>query len=139
MIKTETEKNIKELGKKYNLKLIMLFGSAARNKENIKSDIDIAIMPSDKNFYENDFSNFNYDLMEAENIEKKEIEVIPISNENPILLYNIFNDGIPLYMKNEQEFSRIKSWARFSYEDNKRFFYGRETLLQRRLAKLKTK
>lgn len=136
MLKPETQKIIQELAKKYRLKVVMLFGSAAKEKIRAKSDIDLAIL-ADPDFYEKGFSNFNYDLMEAEKIEQREIEIVPISNQNPILLFNIFNDGIPIYVRNQEEYYRLRSWARFSYEDNQRFFYGREKLLEKRMEKLK--
>ncbi len=136
MLKSETKKSIERLAEKYDLKLVMLFGSAAKETMREKSDIDIAILPSDPTFYEKEFSNFNFDLMEAEDMEKREIEVVPISSENPLLLYHIFYYGKPLYIKNKKKWPEIKSWARFTYEDNRRFFYGRENLLKKRINAL---
>ena len=136
IIKSKTVKIIRDLAKKYRLKVVMVFGSAARRHTQAGSDIDLAIL-ADKNFYEKHLSDFNYDLLQAEDIEKKEIEVIPIGNHNPILLFNIFNDGIPIYVQDEEKYHRLQSWARFSYEDNRRFFSGREKLLQKRLQKLR--
>lgn len=137
MISEQAKKIIKELAVKYNLKLIMLFGSATKKTFRDRSDLDIAVL-GDKNFYQKHYSDFIYDLVEVENLEKREIEVVPISDINPILLYNIFNEGIPLYKRNEEEYWRTCNWARHSYEENKRFFYGRKELMEKRLAKIKT-
>lgn len=131
------KKIMKELAIKYNLKLIMLFGSATKQTFHDKSDLDIAVL-GDKNFYEKNYSNFFYDMAKIENIEKREIEIVPISDINPILLYNIFNEGIPLYKESEEEYWNICNWARFSFEENKRFFYGREKLIEKRLLNLKS-
>lgn len=136
VIKEETKKIIQDLARKYRIKVAMVFGSAARKKAGDKSDIDMAIL-ADSDFYKKCLSNFNYDLLKAEEIEKKEIDVVPISNHNPILLFNIFNDGVLIYAEDEEEYQRLRGWARFSYEDNKRFFFGREKLLQKRLEELK--
>lgn len=136
MLKPETVKIIEELAKKYDLKLVMLFGSVAKENMREKSDIDIAVLPSDQKFYEKDFASFTYDLMEAEDMEKREIEVVPISSENPLLLYHIFYYGKPLYIKNKEKWPEIRSWARFTYEDNQRFFYGREKLLEKKIKAL---
>lgn len=136
MLKSKSQKIIRDLAEKYHLKVAIVFGSAAKGKIQERSDIDLAILAG-RDFYEKKNSNFNYDLMKVEEIEKREIDVIPISNQNPILLFNIFNDGIPIYIRDEEEYYRLRSWARFSYEDSERFFYGREKLLEKRMEKLR--
>lgn len=136
ILKPESQEIIKKLAESYGIKAVIVFGSVAKKKDREKSDIDLAIL-ADKKFYEEKFSDFVYGLMEAEAIEQKEIEVVPISGENPILLYNIFNDGVPVYIKSEDEYDKLRSWARFIYEDSRRFFFGREDLLKKRMEKLK--
>lgn len=136
VIKEETKKIIQDLAKKYRIKVVMIFGSVARKKTQNKSDIDLAIL-ADDDFYKNYFSDFSYDLLRAEEAEKREIDVVPIGNHNPILLFNIFNDGVLIYAEDKEEYQRLRGWARFSYEDNRRFFFGREKLLQKRLEELK--
>lgn len=137
MLRKKSLKIIKKLGKKYNLKLIMLFGSALKDtKLRYKNDIDLAIL-ADREFYEDDkYSKFRFDLLEVGEIEKKEIDVVPISGQNPLLLYDIFQEGEPLYYRDEGEYYKIRSWARWSYEDNSRFFKGRKELLEKGLLKL---
>ena len=76
--------------------------------------------------------------MEAEAIEQKEIEVVPISGENPILLYNIFNDGVPVYIKSEDEYDKLRSWARFIYEDSRRFFLWKRRSFKEKNGKIKS-
>lgn len=136
MLKPKTKKIICALAKKYHLKVVILFGSSARKKIQAASDIDLAVL-ADSQFYESDFSGFNYDLLKAEDIEKREIEVVPISGYNPVLLFNIFNDGLPIYINNQEDYYRLRGWARFTYEDSRRFFPGREKLLEKRLERLK--
>ena len=55
-----------------------------------------------------------------------------------ILLYDIFQEGEPLYYRNEEEYYNIRSWARWSYEDNSRFFDlpKREKLLRKSIKQL---
>ena len=63
-------KIIKALAEKYHLKLVILFGGLAQGIYDDKSDIDLAILPEDSSFYENDsLSRLIYDLMEVEDIE----------------------------------------------------------------------
>lgn len=137
-MKSESINIICNLAKKYGIKIVMVFGSVAKGKAREGSDIDLAIL-ADKEFYEKHFSDFIYDLTEVENMEKKEVEVVPIGADNPLLLFNIFNDGVPVYIENEEEYRRLRGWARFIYEDNMRFFFGREEMLKKRAEKLEIK
>ena len=139
MLQEKSKKIIQKLGKKYHLKLIMLFGSSLKEKKlRFKNDIDLAIL-ADKEFYESgQYSKFRFDLLEAADIERREIDVVPIRAQNPILLYDIFQEGEPLYYRNEEEYYNIRSWARWSYEDNSRFFDlpKREKLLRKSIKQL---
>jgi predicted nucleotidyltransferase len=135
MVSNEAKRRIAELAAQYGLKLVMLFGSAAREKMDAKSDLDIAVL-GNSDFYEKRYSDFLYDLTAVEEKEKREIEVVPISDRNPVLLFEIFNGGIPLFYKDEEEYWRIRNWARHTYEENSRFFADRERLMDERLARL---
>jgi len=132
----KTEKIIQNLAKHYALKVVMLFGSEAKGKARPGSDIDLAIL-ANPSFYDKKFSDFNFDLMRAQEAEHREIEVVPISNQNLLLLFNIFNDGRPLYIADPQEYYRLCNWARISYEESQRFFRGRQHLLEQRIGRLK--
>ena len=44
----EQKQKIDKIGKKYDLKLALLFGSRARNQERKDSDLDIAILGNEK-------------------------------------------------------------------------------------------
>jgi len=135
-MRQKTKKIIRDLAKHYAIKVVMVFGSEAKGTTRAGSDIDLAIL-ANQTFYEKKFSNFNCDLMKAEEIEQREIDVVPIGNQNPLLLFNIFNDGAPLYIADQQEYYRLCNWARFSYEESQRFFGGREHLLEKRMKRLK--
>jgi len=92
---------IKTLAEKYHLKLIILFGGLAQGIYDDKS----AILPEDSSFYENDsLSKLIYDLMEVEDIERREVDVVPITSENPLLLYQIGKYGEPVYEKDEETY-----------------------------------
>lgn len=136
MLQEKSKKIIKKLAKKYGIKLVMLFGSALKDKKlRFKNDIDIAIL-ADKEFYEDNYSKFRFELSDVADLEKREIDTVPISSQNPFLLYDIFQEGEPIYYRSEEEYAKIRSWARWSYEDNSRFFRGQKELLEKSLAKL---
>lgn len=128
---------IKTLAEKYNLKLVILFGGLAQGIYDDKSDIDLAILPEDRSFYEDEnLSKLIYDLMAVEDIERREVDVVMITSENPLLLYQIGKYGEPVYEKDEETYIRFLNWARFTYEDNLRFQKGLDELILEDLKKL---
>ncbi len=128
---------IKTIAEKYLLKLVILFGGLAQGIYDDMSDIDLAILPEDNSFYENDsLSKLIYDFMDVEDIERREVDVVPITSENPLLLYQIGKYGEPVYEKDEETYIRFLNWARFTYEDNLRFQRGLDELIREDLKKL---
>ncbi|MBI2470990.1 MAG: nucleotidyltransferase domain-containing protein [Planctomycetes bacterium] len=137
MLSNKSLEIIKTLAGKYHLKLVILFGGLAQGIYDDKSDIDLAILPEDNSFYENEcLSKLIYDLMAVEDIERREVDVVPITSENPLLLYQIGKYGEPVYEKDEETYIRFLNWARFTYEDNLRFHRGLDELILEDLKKL---
>jgi hypothetical protein len=94
-------------------------------------------LPEDNSFYENErLSKLTYDLMEVEDIERREVDVVPITSENPLLLYQIGKYGEPVYERDEETYICFLNWARFTYEDNLRFLKGLDELILEDLKKL---
>ncbi len=62
--------------------------------------------------------------MLVEDIEKREVDVVLITSENPLLLYQIGKYGEPVYEKDDECYMRFLNWSRFTYEDNRRFNSG---------------
>lgn len=136
MLQEKSKKIIKKLAKKYGIKLVMLFGSSLKDKKlRFKNDIDLAIL-ADKEFYEDGYSKFKFELLDVAELEKREIDTVPISSQNPLLLYDIFQEGEPIYYRSEEEYDKIRIWARWSYEDNLRFFKGQKEILEKGLKQL---
>lgn len=137
MLSDKTIEIIRSIAEKYRLRLVILFGGLAQGVYDAKSDIDLAIMPEDKSFYENeDFSKLTYDLMDVEDVEKREVDVVMITSENPELLYQIGKYGEPVYEKDDECYIRFLNWARFTYEDNRRFNRDIDELIEENLKKL---
>lgn len=74
--------------------------------------------------------------MDVEDIERREVDVVPITSENPLLLYQIGKCGEPIYEKDEETYIRFLNWARFTYEDNLRYQRGLDELILEDLKKL---
>lgn len=77
---------MKALAEKYRLKLVILFGGLAQGIYDDKRDIGLATLPENRFFYENDsLSKLIYHLMAVKDIERREVDVIPITAENPFV------------------------------------------------------
>ena len=138
MLSEKSTEKIKKLALKYKLKLVILFGGLAEGIYNAASDMDIAVLPQNsRDFIDNEiYSKLVYDFMEIEDIEKRDADIILITSENPLLLYQIAKYGIPLYSKTEDDYMNFLCWARFTYEDNRRFFRGTPDLIKESLNKI---
>lgn len=88
---------IKELAEKYHLKLIILYGSHAQNKQRSNSDIDIAVM-GEKNLSLNELININNEF--AQIFKVNDIDVKSLHGTNPLFKYEVSSHGIPLYDEN---------------------------------------
>ena len=89
---------INELAIKYDLSLIVLFGSQATGNTHSKSDIDIAILggeSTDKFKVTEDFCDI---------FKRDDIEVVNLANASPTLMYCVVRDGVSWYEKNEGDF-----------------------------------
>lgn len=140
MISDKSIKIIEDVAVKYQIKLCILFGGLARGIYDDKSDIDLAFLPENNFFYENEsFSDLTYDLMEVEDVERREVDAVMITSENPLLLYEIGKYGDPVYEKDPECYIRFLNWARFTYEDNLRFTRGMDESIADHLKILEEK
>ncbi len=137
MLSDKSKEIIKTIAEKYDLILVILFGGMAKGVYDRKSDIDLAILPKSRSLYENEtFSKLIYDFMLVEDIEKREVDVVLITSENPLLLYQIGKYGEPVYEKDDECYMRFLNWSRFTYEDNRRFNSGLKELVLENIKRL---
>lgn len=110
---------LSEIAKKYNLSLLVLFGSRAKGTYKTSSDYDFAyIAPS--NFTTENKINLIDDLMFLFKTEK--IDLINIlQNHDTKLRYEIFFSGKMIYEKKKSLFSDLKGKAFIDYIDFNRF------------------
>ena len=93
------------LAKKYNLDLVVLFGSQASGRTHAKSDVDIAF--SGKG--EIDKHKLVLDLDQL--FKRDDIETVDLSKASPTLMRAIVKDGGLLYEKDTTTFLRWKFYA----------------------------
>lgn len=108
--------NFSILASKYNLSLVMLFGSEARLTANKESDIDIAYL-SKKSL------SLEEEIALEEEIEKlinsDKIQLVNIQTASPLFLKEIIRDGVVLYQSDIFVYENLKSYAYKTFIETK--------------------
>lgn len=95
-----------EIIKKYDLKLLLLFGSRARGDARYDSDTDVAFM-SGKKLDFNEKAKLMMDLLPVVKAEETKIDVVDVKTANPLLLYGITRDAEVLYAEDIDIFHEL--------------------------------
>jgi len=123
---------INNLAKKYNLSLVILYGSHARGKVHKESDIDIAVLGARPIPFEK-LIDLNNEF--AEIFKVKEIDVKSLHNTNSLFRYQVMYKGILLYGKS-YDYNSFKSYAFRDYYDSQDLLRLKEVFIKKRLQNL---
>lgn len=112
-------KELKEIAKKHNLKLLILFGSRARGEEKKGSDWDFAFYPSHSFSVDDDMVLFE-DLMSL--LKDEKIDLLNLKKTKKLYVaHKVFQTGKVVYEKDKGFFVRKKWDAWFDWQDFKRY------------------
>lgn len=117
-----------EIIKKYDLKLLLLFGSQARGDARKNSDTDIAFM-SGKKLDFNQKAELMMDLLPVVKAEETKIDVVDTKTAHPLLLYLIMQDAKILYAEDMMFFYNLQAAAFKKYVEMKPHFKLQKELL----------
>lgn len=124
MNKTEV-RILENIGKKNNLKLLILFGSRARKDHNKDSDYDIAIL--DKYYDEQKSLNI---INEIENLFNSNIDLINLNKTKDPLVRNIIaREGICIFESEKGLFDEFQIDSIFDYIDYKPLYKIEEQIM----------
>ena len=98
-IKNQLKSKLNMLVSFYNIKLLYVFGSYAKNKSNRKSDLDIAILLED-GYNPTIKLNIIGELVDIFN--RDDVDLVILNNANPVLKHQIIKHGIVLYEESEE-------------------------------------
>ncbi len=118
-MKITKQQNLKliKIFKKYQLKLIVLFGSFASGKNRKDSDVDLAVLGSEKISFEKQLKLIN----EFSQIFEQEVDLTIINNVNPLLGFQISKNSLLLVGSN-QDFVKFKLQAFHAFIDYAPYF-----------------
>jgi predicted nucleotidyltransferase len=117
------ENIIENLAKEYGLKIVILFGSVAKNRANHDSDIDLAILSYSKLILKKELK-LRYELR---NLFKREVDLVFLQDAGPLLLGQIAKEGKLLFGK-KKDFNTIRINAMKSYLDFAPYFRLQEKI-----------
>lgn len=116
---------IKKLAEKYNLSLVLLFGSQASGKTHPQSDVDLAFV-AEKSISLKDIARMQNEF--SEKLEIKNLEMVALNNAHPLLLKQAALKSVVLYEKEKFSYAKLRIYAL------KRFMEARPLLELRRLS-----
>lgn len=120
---------IEKLAKKYNLSLVLLYGSHAKGEIRKDSDIDIAVLGT-KPISTDDLIALSNDFTQI--FEAYEIDVKSLHNTGPLFRYQVMQNSVLLYGRN-YDYLTFKSYAFRDYHDSKDLFRLKEVLIRKRM------
>lgn len=137
MVITELKQRIEPIAAKFQLRLVVLFGSLARGKARADSDIDLAFL-SNLPFFEDpgSYGDFMEALEQLEMEFGRQIDSVQISSRNLLLLGRILREGILLYEYRPHYYRKERLHWRFLVEDNYRYTLNYSRLIEKRLQRL---
>lgn len=119
---------IKGLAEKYELKLLLQFGSSVTGKMHKESDVDVAYLSS-RELSLREEASFVIELMPI--LKNKFIDIVNIHKAPPLLLYAISRQGKILYQATPTKFHEFRAYAFKRYIEAKPLF---ELMEERLLA-----
>lgn len=132
-MESKKEKLVEEIAKKYNLKMILLFGSQASGQAHKESDFDIAYLSE----RELDLTEESRLIIELIPIFKSEnIDLVDLQKATPLLFYAIFNNCRVVYKKDELIFPSMRAYAFKKYIETKPLYELKFKRFQEKVSQL---
>ena len=114
-ITRDIAQKITEIGRKYKLKLVVIYGSYAKGENRKASDLDIAVLGEKELEFKtildlySEFSNIFRD---------KDVDVKSLHRVDPFFRYQVMRDSILIY-GNPLEYHNFKAYVFRAYMDSK--------------------
>lgn len=120
-INLSQKQKIKELAKKYNLELLLLFGSQVKDGKYLQkeSDFDVAYL-STKNLDLMGEAKLICDLMPI--LKSEKVDLVNLKRAGPLLMQQVFEGHKILYCRDKELYHRYKIYAVRKYIEAKPLF-----------------
>ncbi len=108
---------VAKIAKKFQLNLVVIFGSFANGKQREDSDLDIAVLGDKEISFNEQIGLIN----ELSLIFNKNIDLSVLNRANPLLLFQVSQNSVIIYGSHE-EFLKFKLYAFNVYNDYAPYF-----------------
>lgn len=135
MKEIKNTKKLREIAEKYNLKLLLLFGSRTGKKKFLhkESDFDVAYLPK-KDLDLTEEAKLICDLMPIVRSEK--VDLVNLKKASPLLFYAIFQNCQVLYADDPLLFYYLRSYAFKKYIETKPLYQERAKRINKLIKNL---
>lgn len=134
----EEKLKLEKIGKKYDLRFIVLHGSYAKGTPRPGSDLDIAIVGKDRIGLD-EFLDIHGELSDIfGDSPERELDLKTLQGADPLFRYQVTRDGILLY-GNRTEFNEFKSYAYRAYTDSYDLRNLQGALLRKSIREIRVK
>ena len=134
-LSSKQKHKIKQIAQKYNLRLLLLFGSRAEGTFHEKSDYDIAYLTKEDFDLEKESSlNFEFTLVFGHD----EVDTVDLKKAAPLLFYAVFKNPQVLFAEDDLIFPRYRAYAFKKYVETKPLYEYKFQVLNNKLDKIKT-
>jgi len=122
---------IEETGKKFDLKLMILYGSYAKETPRKGSDLDIAVLGKKPIDLETELKLYSALAEVFGDSRDRELDVKSLHGVDPFFRYQVMKDGILLY-GDSHDFYIFKVYAIRAHQENQKLRRLKELLLKKR-------
>lgn len=134
VIDDKTIEAIRQLAERYGLRLMLLFGSAVSGVVHAASDIDIAVMFTDREAAVDRYTELHGDLQEL--FPERSVDLALINGADPLFLKKIMENCMLLY-GGQRDLAELKMYAFRRYIDHRKYLKMEGEYIERLLARLK--
>lgn len=128
---------LNRIGKKYQLELILIFGSQISGKTHQTSDFDIGVLRK-KDLTMNQYSDLLSNFCQIFKVKQDKIDISELKNASSLLLKEVSDIGQVLYQKTSQSFIEFYLQAYKRYIDEARLYQLEQYYLKKRYLSRKT-
>ncbi len=125
------KKQINTIGKKHNLRFIIIHGSYAVGEEKKGSDLDVAIYGKKKISFEQHMKMYGDFEQVFGNNKERELDLKILHNTNPLFRYEVVHNGKLIY-GSQNDFDEYCLYAYKDYNDSKSLFKLQDILINKR-------
>ncbi len=119
MIITDKQKQqIEQTGKGHNLKLILLYGSYAKGRNQDKSDLDLAVLGEKAISFEEMLSIYRALEKIFGNKKERELDIVSLHRADPLFCYQVAK-GSQLLYGDLTDYNEFRAYAFTRYFDSK--------------------